>query len=133
MVDAADRACIGCDGCVGRVEFHGCRTIHLHAVLGWLRSLGKFATTRINDGSIRFQQQSQSGGGGGGGDQPLLKKSAELKLLEKAQKRINRRTDQIERIRGPGGVGDAIKAELDNLARQQKKIVEMTEQIMDKE
>jgi hypothetical protein len=79
------------------------------------------------------QQSGGGGGGGGGGDQPLLKKSAELKMLKARQVRINRQTRQLDRIRSEsGGQPDpAIQTELNNAARQQETLVELAEEIGD--
>jgi hypothetical protein len=73
------------------------------------------------------------GGGGGGGKQPLLKKSAELKMLRMRQKRLNRRTKQIENMRGNETLVEDFSKEIDNAAEMQRKILEMTEGIMEKD
>ncbi len=72
------------------------------------------------------------GGGGGGGKQPLLRKSAELKMLKAAQLRVNRRTKQFESIRGEGALDPALEAEIQNISGRQSEITEMTEQVMEK-
>ena len=71
------------------------------------------------------------GGGGGGGKQPLLKKSAELKVLRIRQKRLNRRTAKIDSLRKNSDIGDELGKEIDNAAAAQRKILEMTEAIME--
>lgn len=60
------------------------------------------------DAIKKLQQENQQppGGGGGGGankeNQPLLPKSAELKLLRSSQQRVNQRTTAIETARQAG-------------------------------
>ncbi len=82
------------------------------------------------------QNESDGGGGGGGGgdgNQPLLKLSAELKILRSAQHRLNRRTIQIDTIRRsdvPDDVEQRLADELDNLAEFQRRLLEMTEEII---
>ena len=75
------------------------------------------------------------GGGGGGGEQPdppLLKKSAELKVLQIQQLRLNRRTKNIERLKGQPGVDDGVMTkEIESATKHQQKLVEMTDQIME--
>ena len=72
-----------------------------------------------------------SGGGGGGGKQPLLKKSAELKMLRMRQRRVNRRTKKIEQMRDNPDLGKILGKESDDAAEIQRKIIEMTERIME--
>jgi hypothetical protein len=72
------------------------------------------------------------GGGGGGGKQPLLQKSAELKMLRAAQMRVNRLTKQFDLIRPDGKLGEALARELDNIRVRQVDIVEMMIRIMEK-
>ena len=73
------------------------------------------------------------GGGGGGGNQPLLQKSAELKMLRAAQLRINSVTRQFDLIRPDGKLGEALARELDNIRGRQADLVEMMHRIMEKE
>ena len=77
----------------------------------------------------------EGGGDGGGGeqpDQPLLKKSAELKVLRMQQLRLNRRTKNIEKLRGQPDVDDVVVAkEIESAAQLQQKLVEMTDQIIE--
>ncbi len=73
------------------------------------------------------------GGGGGGGNAPLLRKSAELKMLRAAQLRVNRLTGQFDLIRPDGKLEGALKRELDNIRVRQADIVEMMIRIMEKE
>lgn len=68
------------------------------------------------------------GGGGGGGEQPLLKKSAELKMLRARQIRINRQTFQLDRMSKADGDME-VREELRNTARQQEQLLEMAEKI----
>jgi hypothetical protein len=71
------------------------------------------------------------GGGGGGGKQPLLKKSAELKMLRMRQRRVNRRTMKIEEMRDNPDLAEILTKESDDAAEIQRKIIEMTERIME--
>lgn len=73
------------------------------------------------------------GGGGGGGKQPLLRKSAELKMLRAAQLRVNRRTKQFESIRGETTLDQALESEIQNIGQRQGEITEMAEQVMEKD
>ncbi len=73
------------------------------------------------------------GGGGGGGNQPLLQKSAELKMLRAAQLRVNRLTRQFDLIRPDGTLGEALTRELDNIRVRQADIVEMMLGILEKQ
>lgn len=73
------------------------------------------------------------GGGGGGGKQPLLEKSAELKMLRAAQLRLNRRTKQFDSLKSERGLDSELKTEIDNLSRLQKQLFEMAERIMSAE
>ena len=82
------------------------------------------------------EDEKEGGGGGGGGgeqpEQPLLKKSAELKVLRIQQLRLNRRTKNIERLKGQPGVDDGVVTkEIESAAKLQQKLVEMTDQIME--
>jgi hypothetical protein len=75
------------------------------------------------------------GGGGGGGDQPLLKLSAELKMLRAAQHRLNRRTTQLDRMNENGADNqliEVVKEELGKLTNMQTKLLEMAEKIIEK-
>ena len=73
------------------------------------------------------------GGGGGGGNQPLLRKSAEFKMLRAAQLRVNRLTRQFDLIRGEGKLEEPLSKELENIRSRQTGIVEMLVRIMEKE
>ncbi|MGI9516032.1 MAG: hypothetical protein ACR2NP_03210 [Pirellulaceae bacterium] len=73
------------------------------------------------------------GGGGGGGNAPLLRKSAELKMLRAAQLRVNRLTKQFDLIRPDGTLEGPLKRELGNIRVRQADIVEMMIRIMEKE
>lgn len=84
------------------------------------------------------QNESNGGGGGGGGqgNQPLLKLSAELKILRSAQRRLNRRTIQIDTIRRNEVADDVeqrLADELNNLAEFQRRLLEMTDEIIQKQ
>ena len=74
------------------------------------------------------------GGGGGGGKQPLLQRSAELKIMKAAQRRIHRRTRGIDWIR-EGNLDEANDAdllqELEDLANRQRDLQEMAERMME--
>ena len=91
------------------------------------------------DALKKAKEDEQKGGGGGGGEgggeqpeQPLLKKSAELKVLRIQQLRLNRRTKNIERLKGKPGVDDGVVTkEIESAAELQQKLVEMTDQIME--
>ncbi len=76
---------------------------------------------------------SGGGGGGGGGNQPLLRKSAELKMLRSAQLRVNRLTQQFDLIRGSDTLEQGLLGELDNIRVRQADIVEMMMRIMEKQ
>ena len=73
-----------------------------------------------------------SSGGGGGGNQPLLPPSAELKALRSAQMRVNRRTKQVDQLREVITKDPQIRAEIQNLFGRQAKIVEMTDEMIEK-
>ncbi len=73
------------------------------------------------------------GGGGGGGKQPLLRKSAELKMLRAAQLRVNRRTKQFEAIRGEEQLDPALESEIQNISQRQSEVTDMAEQVMEKD
>ncbi|MEC8507819.1 MAG: hypothetical protein VXZ53_12635 [Planctomycetota bacterium] len=73
-----------------------------------------------------------SSGGGGGGNQPLLPPSAELKALRSAQMRVNRRTKQVDQLREVITTDPQIRAEIHNLFGRQAKIVEMTDEMIEK-
>ena len=81
------------------------------------------------------QENDESGGssgGGGGGNQPLLPPSAELKALRSAQMRVNRRTKQVDQLREVTAADPQIQAEIQNLFGRQAKIVEMTDEMIEK-
>jgi hypothetical protein len=78
-------------------------------------------------------QNEGGGGGGGGGENPLLKKSAELKILRMQQLRLNRRAKRIEQIRGPLELETSIEQETQDAAVFQQKLLEMLEGILEKE
>lgn len=76
--------------------------------------------------------ENGGGGGGGGGDQPLLKRSAELKMLRAAQLRLNRKTRQLDNIRSSKTQEDAsLDLEIGKLSEIQSKLQEMAEKIME--
>ena len=79
----------------------------------------------------RQQSQSQGGGGGGGGNQPLLRKSAELKMLRAAQIRVNRRTKQFDLIRAGDKLEKIMRDEVRSIARRQAQIAEMTMRVQE--
>ncbi len=72
------------------------------------------------------------GGGGGGGKQPLLKNSAELKILKMQQLRLNRRTKQVDQMRGSSDLETLLDAEAQAAAEFQAKLLEMTDGIIEK-
>ena len=72
------------------------------------------------------------GGGGGGGKQPLLKNSAELKILKMQQLRLNRRTKQVDQMRGSSDMETLLDAEAQAAAEFQAKLLEMTDGIIEK-
>ena len=78
--------------------------------------------------------QQGGGGGGGGGDQPLLKRSAELKMLKAAQLRLNRKTYQLDSIRNSNSdqPDDTLESEIEALSEMQSKLQEMANRIMEK-
>ena len=79
------------------------------------------------------EAKSGGGGGGGGGKQPLLKKSAELKILRMRQRRLNRRTKKLEIMREQPAMADVVEKEISDAATMQKKILEMTDNILKKQ
>ena len=79
------------------------------------------------------QEKKGGGGGGGGGKQPLLKKSAELKILRMRQRRLNRRTKKLEIMRETPAMMEAVEKEISDAAAMQKKILEMTDNILKKQ
>jgi hypothetical protein len=88
-------------------------------------------------GALRQAQKQKagggSGGGGGGGEPPLLPGSAELKLLQAAQLRVNRRTLALDASRLPTGeLAEPLKQELGKLAQRQAEIGEMTVRILER-
>ncbi len=88
------------------------------------------------DALKKAQEQKDGGGGGGGsqgGKQPLLKQSAELKILRMRQRRLNRRTSKLEMMKDQRGLERSIETEIDAAAQMQAKILEMTENIMNKQ
>ncbi len=88
------------------------------------------------DALKKIQQEKKNGGGGGGGGggkQPLLKKSAELKILRMRQRRLNRRTKKLEIMREEPALVEAVEKEITNAAAMQKKILEMTDTILKKQ
>ena len=90
--------------------------------------------------ALKQAQNAGSGGGGGGGggggeksEQPLLKKSAELKVLRIQQLRLNRRTKKIDQLKGqPDMDASVILKEQQAAAEFQAKLIEMTDQILEK-
>jgi hypothetical protein len=91
--------------------------------------------TELLEALKKSKQEGEGGGGGGGGggNQPLLKKSAEFKMLRAAQLRVNRLTQQFDLIRGEGKLGESLGNELENIRSRQSAIVEMLVRIMEKE
>ena len=86
--------------------------------------------------ALKKSQQGKKdggGGGGGGGKQPLLKKSAELKILRMRQRRLNRRTKKLEIMREQPAMEEAVEKEIIDAAAMQKKIIEMTDNILKKQ
>jgi len=79
------------------------------------------------------EQAKKGGGGGGGGKQPLLKKSAELKMLRMRQRRLNRRTKKLEIMRKQPAMAEVVEKEISDAAAMQKKILEMTDTILKKQ
>ena len=78
------------------------------------------------------ENEGGGGGGGGGGKQPLLRKSAELKMLRAAQMRVNRLTRQFELIRGEGPLDVQLEQEIQQIAERQADIAEYTDQVKEK-
>ena len=87
--------------------------------------------------ALKEAQKKKDGGGGGGGGQggkqPLLKQSAELKILRMRQRRLNRRTSKLEMMKNQPGLQQRIEGEISEAADMQAKILEMTENIMNKQ
>ena len=79
------------------------------------------------------EKKGGGGGGGGGGKQPLLKKSAELKILRMRQRRLNRRTKKLEIMREQPAMAEAVDKEITDAAKMQKKILDMTDNILKKQ
>jgi len=74
----------------------------------------------------------EGGGGGGGGEQPLVKRSAELKMLRGAQLRVNRKTRQLNEINQQDLLpNDQLNDELQRLSGRQTEIIEMTQRLME--
>ena len=73
------------------------------------------------------------GGGGGGGDQPLLRSSAELKMLKARQTRINRITKRLEEMQEDRPLDEELQKEFDRGASQQQDLRDMIERIKEKE
>lgn len=74
------------------------------------------------------------GGGqqGGGGEQPLVKRSAELKMLRGAQLRVNRKTHQLNEINQQDLLpNDQLNQELQRLSGRQAEIIEMTQRLIE--
>ena len=93
------------------------------------------ALKKAKDDKKKEDEGGGGGGDGGGGeqqDQPLLKKSAELKVLRMQQMRLNRRTRSIEKLRGQPDVDDeVVPREIKSAAELQQKLVEMADQILE--
>ncbi len=86
------------------------------------------------DALKQAQKQGKQGGQGGqsgGGKQPLLKKSAEYKILYAAESRVYRRTRQLEIIRGDKPLDAQLAKEIQNIAKRQKDVADMTERVME--
>jgi hypothetical protein len=84
------------------------------------------------------QSKNQGGGGGGGeggssgGEQPLVKRSAELKMLRAAQMRVNRKTRQLNEINLQALLPEnQLNDELQRVAQRQSEIIEMTQRLME--
>jgi hypothetical protein len=74
----------------------------------------------------------EGGGGGGGGEQPLVKRSAELKMLRGAQLRVNRKTRQLNEINLQDLLPtQQLNEELSRLSGRQTEIIEMTQRLME--
>lgn len=74
----------------------------------------------------------EGGGEGGGGEQPLVKRSAELKMLRAAQLRINRKTRQLNEINQQSLLpAEQINDELQRLAGRQTDIIELTQRLIE--
>ncbi len=97
----------------------------------------EYALQDLLDSMKDAQQDSQNeggGGGGGGGETPLLKKSAELKILRSQQLRLNRRARQIETIRSAEPeMGPQLEQETLDAAALQQKLIQMLEALIEKE
>ena len=93
------------------------------------------ALKEAKDDKDKKDQNNESGDNENSGEQPdppLLKKSAELKVLRLQQLRLNRRTENIEKLKGQPGVDDeVVSKEIETAARLQQKLVEMTDQILE--
>ncbi len=89
--------------------------------------------------ALKEARKKKNGGGGAGGQggqggkTPLLKQSAELKILRMRQRRLNRRTSKLEKIKKRPGMDEKIDDEIRDAAVMQEKILEMTENIMNKQ
>lgn len=73
------------------------------------------------------------GGGGGGGKQPLLRSSAELKMLKARQNRINRVTKRLDQMKLDRPGDQELEKEFDRAADQQADLHEMTERIKERQ
>ena len=72
------------------------------------------------------------GGGGGGGDQPLLRSSAELKMLKARQTRINRITKRLEEMQVDRPLDEELEHEFQRGSAQQQDLRDMIERINEK-
>ena len=87
--------------------------------------------------ALKQSKQKQEGGGGeggegGGGEQPLVKRSAELKMLRGAQLRVNRKTRQLNEINQQALLPTPqLNEELSRLSGRQSEIIEMTQRLME--
>lgn len=79
------------------------------------------------------EENGGGGGGGGGGENPLLKRSAELKILRMQQLRLNRRSKKIEQIRGTADLAPIIESETREAAEFQQKLIQMLEGVLENE
>lgn len=83
---------------------------------------------------LQQENQQQGGGGGGGGapkeNQPLLPKSAELKLLRSSQQRVNQRTTAIEATRtAEGEKPESLQRSLSAVAQRQLECQKIAKEI----
>lgn len=76
------------------------------------------------------KRQQQPSPGGGSGKQPLVEKLAELKMIRSLQKRVNERTDRIDKLVGQGqAVDNEMDSAIRELANRQHRIYEITRDV----